>query len=112
MNKLLEKIAWKTRRWNYQFYLLNIYLHDQVGTWGINICTFKNGWNDYSLFSFEFRLPNKTHVQRFTVDNWDVLFIKTYLDNVFEDLCDRRLWSTSGLSAWGEFKYNILKRIL
>ena len=30
---LLQKIAWRTRRWNIKFNLLDIFLHDGDGCW-------------------------------------------------------------------------------
>lgn len=35
MKKILEKIAWKTRKWNTRFNLLELFLHDGDEVWGI-----------------------------------------------------------------------------
>ena len=48
---LLEKISWRTRRWNYEITLLNVSLHNTHGCWGIEIGTaainHNNKWNQY-----------------------------------------------------------------
>lgn len=111
MKKFLEKISWKTRKWNYTFHLFDLYLHDQTSTWGLNFLTFRNGVTVYSLFAFEFRLPNKTHVKSFTIDHWDILFIRNYLWNQYDELCDIDLWAPRSLSSWDLIKLKFLKRL-
>ena len=108
--RLLEKISWKTRSWNFSFKLLTIYLHDHDETWGFNFFTFHVNFRLYSLLSIEFRLPNKTTVQRFTVDSWDILWIRNYLGKVYDDLSERKLWG-SKLGYWDSIKLITLERI-
>lgn len=107
---LLEKISWKTRRWNFKFHLLNLYLHDGDESWGFNFFTFCVNFRFYSLLSFEFRLPNKTTVKRFVIDDWDFFFIKRPLWNRYDDLSERKLWG-SQLTNWEKFQIRILERI-
>jgi len=92
INNVLHKIAWKTRRWNLRINLLNIYLHDGDECWGFSICEVVNQYRSYSLLSFEFRLPNRTTVRRFTVDSFDILFIATPLRKWAIDLDDAIMW--------------------
>lgn len=94
MRKLLEKISWKTRRWNYKFTLLNLHLHDHEGTWGFNLCTFYINFRTYSLLSIEVRLPNLTHVRKFVVDDWDFLYLSRPLYTKYDKLTDRALYGS------------------
>ena len=41
MSGLLEKIAWKTRRWNFKYQSFILYLHNDT-TWGFSIVVFKS----------------------------------------------------------------------
>ena len=111
MNKLLEKIAWKTRRWNYTFHLFDMYLHDAQEAWGINFFSIGANMRHWSLFAFEFRLPNKTHVKRFTIDHWDIFFLRNLLWKQYDSLSDRALWNSRSITAWDYFKLEILKRL-
>ena len=74
---LLQKIAWRTRRWNIKFNLLDIFLHDGDGCWGFTFFEIVKDFRPYSLLSIEFRLPNGGNVKEFTIDNWDFLFLAT-----------------------------------
>jgi hypothetical protein len=89
---LLQKISWKTRRWNLKFNLLDIYLHDGDHCWGFSFCEVIKDHRPYSLFSFEFRLPNGANVKSFTVDNWDFLFVSTPLFKKVSDLDENIMW--------------------
>jgi len=106
----LEKISWKTRRWNFKFHLLNLYLHDGDESWGFNFFTFNVNFRFYSLLSFEFRLPNKTSVKRFTIDEWDFLFLYYPLWNRYDDFSERKLWG-SNLTRWEQFQLDLLGRL-
>ena len=55
---LLQKISWRTRKWNLKINLLDVFIHDGDGCWGITIFEVVKDFRPYSLFSFEFRLPN------------------------------------------------------
>lgn len=107
---LLEKISWKTRRWNFKFHLFNLYLHDGDESWGFNFFTFNVNFRFYSLLSLEFRLPNKTTVKRFVIDDWDFFFINQPLWKRCEDLSERKLWG-SKLTRWEKIQLGILERI-
>jgi hypothetical protein len=108
--RILEKISWRTRRWNIKFHLLNLYFHDGDESWGFNFFTFCANFKFYSLLSFEFRLPNKTTVKRFTVDDWDFLFLYNPLWNRCDDLSERKLWG-SRLTRWEQFQLSVLDTI-
>lgn len=89
---LLQKISWKTRRWNLKFNLLEVYLHDGDQCWGFSFFEIIKGYRPYSLMSIEFRLPNgaeRTHVQ---LTNWDLLFISTPLLGWVSNLEESMMW--------------------
>jgi hypothetical protein len=109
MNKILEKISWKTRRLNFCFQLFSLYLNNQ-DTWGFDLITFRSNYKNFSLLSFQFRLPNKTHVQTLTLDHWDVLFLRNYLWRLYDDLSDGQMWSNN-LTPLDEFKLKLLSKL-
>ena len=111
MKKILEKISWLTHRWNYKIQLCNIYLHDNHGSWGFSLLTLQKNFVDYSLLAFSFRLPNKTHVQQFTIDDWDILYTSRYLWKMYDTLSDRKMWSGNRLSRWDRFRLNLLSKL-
>jgi hypothetical protein len=111
MKKLLERISWLTHKWNYKFQLLDIYLHDNHESWGFSLVTFYKNFVSHSLLAISFRLPNKTHVQRFTIDDWDILYLRSLLWKTYDDLSDSKLWSPYGLSTWDEFRLSILSKL-
>src|SRR5210317_1198816 len=99
LQRLLEKISWKTRNWNLSFSLFTLSLHDQQDSWGFSIFTIHLRLRSYSFLGLEFRLPNKTTVQELSVDWWDFLWLRNYLWKVYDDLSDRKLWG-SKLGYW------------
>lgn len=109
IQNLLEKISWKTRRWNFKFQLLNLYLHDGDSTWGFNLASFVVNYHLYSLLSLEFRLPNKTNVNRFVVDHWDFFYLRSLLWNILEDLEERKMWV--GLTKIEKIKYKFISKL-
>ena len=111
MRSLLERISWATRKWNFQFYLFNLILRDQQGSWGIEILRFSVKYKDYALLAIDFRLPNKTTVQRFVVDDWDFLFLRNPLYKAYDNLSDRKLWSPGSLSTLDHIKLRILTKL-
>lgn len=110
MKKLLEKISWKTRKWNIKFSLFNIYLNDDHKQWGIKILWIFNGVAKYSLLSFIFRLSDKTTINRFVVDEWDFLYLYNYLYEKYEKLDDIRIYGKH--SKIQIIIYKILDRIV
>lgn len=89
---LLQKIAWKTRRWNLKINLFDIYLHDGDGCWGFTLFEVVKDFIPHALLSLEFRLPNGGNVKRFTIDNWDFLFISTPFFRWASDLEESIMW--------------------
>jgi hypothetical protein len=110
MNKLLQKIAWKTRRWNLKVNLLDIYLHDGDGCWGFTLLEVVKDFRPYSLLSIEFRLPNGAEVKRFTIDNWDFLFLSTPIWKWVSDTDEREMW-TGSLNRWDSFWLKTLSKL-
>ena len=110
MKAILEKISWKTRNLNFKFRLLDIYLHDEHGSWGFEFFTIQYNFKVYSFLAFLFRLPNKTTVQEFIIDDWDFLFLERFLYKEWEKLDSIKSWGRS-YSKLEKFKYNILSKI-
>ena len=111
MKKILQKISWKTRRVNLKIELFNLYLHDNQGTWGFDVLDINLNFRSYSLLRFEFRLPNGANVRRFTVDNWDILFMSRFLWKEYDNLSDHYLWSGSDPEGWDKIKLTILEKL-
>ena len=109
--KILQKIAWKTRKWNLKINLFDLFLHDGDGCWGFTLFEIVHNFETRSLLAFEFRLPNGGNVKEFTIDNWDFLFIRSLMYKHWEELDDRKMWS-GPLSRWDEMKLKILGKIL
>ena len=110
MKKTLEKISWATRKWNYEFELFNLLLHDDHGTWGFKLFTFNTTFKEYSLLALQCRLPDKTNVRQFTIDDWDILFISYFLWKHYDDLHESELWG-SKLSKWSKAKLHFLGKL-
>ncbi len=110
MNRLLEKIAWKTRRWNIEFTLFRLMHKSNIIE--IDLCSFSVNFGDYSLLSIHFRLPNKTNVRRFVIDRWDIFFVYTFLNKRWAELDDRALWNKNSLSTWDKIQLKILDKVV
>lgn len=111
MKKLLQKISWKTRKLNLKIKVLDILLHDHQGAWGFNLFCVTHNFRDYSLLRFEFRLPNGTHIRRFTVDYWDICFLSRPLWKEYDRLSDHYLWSQYDVTGWDKIKLDILGKL-
>ena len=109
MNRILEKIAWKTRRFHLKYQSFVLYLNDN-DTWGFSVMTFTHRHRDYSLLSLHFRLPNKTNIKGLSLDWWDVLFLRNYLWRLYDDLSDSKMWSNN-LTRLDEFKLMLLSKL-
>jgi hypothetical protein len=110
MKSVLEKISWKTRNLNFKFRFLDVYLHDEHETWGFEFFTIQYNFKVYSLLAFLFRLPNKTHVYKFTIDDWDFLFLERFLYKEWETLDHANLWSRP-FTITQKIKYKLLNKI-
>jgi hypothetical protein len=100
---LLQKIDWKTRRWNFKINFLDIYLHDGDSCWGFTLFEIVKDYDPYSLLSFEFRLPNGADRKVFQITNWDLFFLSTFIYNKFDDLNENILWG---------YKPNLFEKML
>jgi len=110
IQKVLEEISWRTLQWNFKYSGSELLLNEGGSTWGLKVCVFTINYREYALLSFESRLPNKTSVRKFTVDHWDVLFLRNWLWKMYEDLSERELWS-SNLSTRETIKLRILDKL-
>lgn len=111
MKKVLEKISWKTRKWNILIQLCNIYINDNYHGWGVNIIKINYKLRSYSLFELRFRLPNKTSNPNFKVDDLDFLFLRTPLYKRWEKLDDKWTWSKRTFTRWEKKQLNILDKL-
>ena len=110
MNRILEKIAWKTRRFHLKYQSFVLYLNDH-DTWGFSIITFTYNNKDYSMLSLNLRLPNKTHVKVLSLDWWDILFLRNYLFKRWDDLDDSYMWHKDSLTKWEIIQLRFLDKI-
>ena len=110
IKKVLEEISWRTHQWNFKYSSFELLLNQGGSTWGLKICVFTINYREYALLSFESRLPNKTSVRKFKVDHWDILFLRNWLWEMYDDLSDRDLWSKN-LSTWESTKLSILDKL-
>jgi len=110
MNKLLKKISWKTRKWNLRINILDIFIHDGQSSWGFTFFEVVHKFKSYSLLSLEFRLPNGADVRAFSIDHWDILFLKQPLWKYWSDLDDRKMWSNN-LTTFETIAYNTISKI-
>ena len=91
--KILQKIAWLTRKWNLSIRLFDLQLHDNLNSWGFDILAISYNHSVYSLLAFECRLPNGAEVKRFVVDHVDILFLRKPLNDWACDLEENAMWS-------------------
>lgn len=111
MKGILERISLLTRRWNFKLRIFDLYLHDEFGSWGFEFFTIQYKYQAYSALAIMFRLPNKTNVSEFTLDDWDFLFIARPLWNLWERLSDRKLWG-SKLTRFENIMLTVLNKIV
>jgi hypothetical protein len=107
---LLQKIGWKTRKWNLKFNLLDLYLHDGDQCWGFSFCEVVNNYRTYSLLAIEFRLPNGAERRNVQWTNWDFLFLSTMLNDWYIDLDENILWGHKP-TILEKIGLNIVKRL-
>jgi len=110
IDKFLKKVAWKTRRWNFEISPLHITY--QYSSFEFDLFFVRIGTNFYRLFAIHFRLPNHGYTNVFTVDLWDFLFLRTYLISKQDELEDKSLYSLTPLNFWQRIQLNILNKIL
>jgi len=113
MKKLLEKISWVTRKWNIKFELFTLRLHDGDNAWGFRLFTLTINYVEYSLLALEFRLPNKTNVIEFTIDDWDFLFLRYFLWRRLDTLSEGIMWKGENelITRWEKMQLIILNKI-
>ena len=111
LNRTLQKIGWKTRRWNLKVNILNIYLHDAAGSWGFNLLEVTHKLISRSLLAFQIRLPNGAERKIIQITNWDVLFLGHSCYKQWEKLDEQKMWA-GNLSRWDSIKLSILNKII
>jgi hypothetical protein len=111
MGEFLEKISWLTRRWNFKFRLFDLYLHDEFDAWGFEFFTIQYDYRAYSALALLVRLPNKTTVKEFVIDDWDFLFLERPLFKLWERLDDKKTWG-GDLSKVEKLILRILNKII
>jgi len=111
MRKLLQKIDWKTRKWNITIKFLEITLHDGNACWGFEFLQINRNYTPYALLAFEFRLPNGAERKVFSITNWDFLYLSTYISNWVSDNDESILWGNKP-TGYKKVLYNILNKIV
>lgn len=101
---MLQKIAWKTHRWNLKLSLFNVYLGGDQDKFGFQLLNIHNGihWKG-SLFEITGSLPTATHRGVLVVD---IFFLYEKWDDWCVNMSDRELWG-SKLTKWEQFNYYI-----
>ena len=89
---LLQKIGWKTRKWNLKFNLLEVYLHDGDQCWGFSFCEVIKNYRSYSLLAIEFRLPNGAERTKIQWTRWDIFYISTPFYDWILDVQENVTW--------------------
>jgi hypothetical protein len=104
MRKILQKLAWKTNRWDVKFSLLNIYLGGDNGKFGFEFIKIDNGFQwEGSLLEITWEFPTVTHRGELNID---VLFLYNKWDKWCRDNDDRELWG-SQLNSWEKFNCKV-----
>jgi len=104
MRKFLQKLAWKTHRWETKFSLLNLYFGDDGDKFGIELLSIENGikWKG-SFFEFTWSFPTVTHRGILRVD---VFFLYNKWSEWCIDLEDRKLWGRN-LNLWEKINLHV-----
>lgn len=97
MRKFLQRLAWKTNRWDTKISLFNIYLGSDHNKFGFDILKIDNGWKwRGALFECTWSFPTVTHRGELRLD---FLFLFEKWDDWCIDMIDRKLWG-SKLTLW------------
>jgi len=107
--KLLQKIEWKTRKWHLEFNLLNISFPNEFRLWGFDLIHLKYRNNNYSFLSMHCYLPNVSGTNKIKLHQFDFLFLRNYLYNIYDNLNDVKFWiGSKELKGIQKFKYKVL----
>ena len=79
VNSILEKVSWKLRRVNFRLVVLSAGYEGGTSSGHFSFLTIVNQYQESSLLSWSFRLPNKTNVRRFVIDRWDFFYLRNFL---------------------------------
>jgi hypothetical protein len=108
---LLQKISWATRKWNFKFNFLEVYLHDGDDCWGFSLCEVIKDYRTYSLLAIEFKLPDAEKQTKVRLINWDIFYISTHLHNWYINIIDNISWGYKP-NKIEKIGINIAKRLL
>ena len=92
MKQVLQKTERKTRHWNFEFALFNIYFPAESRVWGFELFKIRCHLKDFSLLKMLWRFPNgaeRIQVQFF----WDLFFMYNYLEERATEKAEAKLWS-------------------
>jgi len=107
IRKFLQKLAWKTNRWDIRFGLLNVHLGGDRHKFGFSICNIHNGFSwEGSLFEITWYFPTVTHSGELRID---LLFLFEKWDNWCIDMIDRDLWG-GNLNWWERINLKINRK--
>jgi hypothetical protein len=111
IKNILEKISWKLRRVRVKLILFSIGYDGGDSSFKVVIMGVLNNLKVRSLFTWSFRLPNKTTTRVFITDEWDFLYLKHFLYEKYLDLCDRELWNSKSMSRIDKITVKILSKL-
>ena len=112
MKRVLERISWETRKWNFKINLFSLLLHSEFNAWGFSLFKISLNHKEYSLLEFKFRLPDKTTVREFTIDDWDILFMRTFIWKRLDALDEKILWRRGdGATKWEKVQLKIYHKL-
>lgn len=72
--------------YHFKFKLFDLYLRDELDLWGFELITIEFNYLTYSMFALLFKIHNKPGSIKFTICDWDFLFIERLLCNLRERL--------------------------
>ena len=110
MKRLLEKLGWRMRKVSIDF--APFYFSIERNYIEFHLIRIRNNLYYGSLLCLQVGIPNKTYIQRLSLVEWDVLFLKQYLIRVREDLDEKNLWTMGKISYLERKKLEILNKIL
>ena len=110
MKKVLERLGWIIRKVSIDF--APLYFSIERNYVEFHLIRIRSNSYFGSLVCLQVGIPNKTYIQKLTLAEWDVLFLKQYLIRVREDLDEKNLWTMGNISYLERKKLEILNKIL
>ena len=93
MKRIFQKIEWKTRRWEFELDILNIYFPSEMRLWGIELIKINYHNREFSLLKLQWMFPNVAERTEFLFF-WDLLFLYDYLNNRAIEKAENEIWKS------------------